>query len=57
MPRTDPKPQLEKVEWELPKEMLKRLRAYCEHHDLKECETACRAIKRYLSERLLEEGE
>jgi hypothetical protein len=47
----------EKVEWEIPRNVLEDLREYCRTHDARECEAACLAIRRYLSERLLEEGE
>jgi hypothetical protein len=47
----------EKVDWEIPTSVLEDLREYCESQNAKECEQVCLAIRRYLSERLLEEGE
>ena len=47
----------EKVEWEIPAEILKSLREYCERYEIQESKAVCCALQGYLTDRLLEEGE
>ena len=46
-----------KVDWELPAGLLKDLREYCRDNDIREIEVVSRAIRRFLYDRLLDEGE
>ena len=55
--RAHRKAALEKVDWELPAELLGDLREHCRAHDKRECEAVRDALRHYLAERSLEEGE
>jgi hypothetical protein len=45
------------VQWEITEQVLKDFREFCESRSLDENEAACQAIRRFLAERILEEGE
>lgn len=49
--------QRERVDWEIPADLLENLREYCAAYDISEGEAARKAIERFLADRLLEEGE
>lgn len=49
--------ECERVEWDLPVELLQRLREFCANYNIPESEAVRKSIERFIAERLLEEGE
>ncbi|MBW3625849.1 MAG: hypothetical protein KY468_20850 [Armatimonadetes bacterium] len=45
------------MEWDLPVELLQRLREFCANYNIPESEAVRKSIERFIAERLLEEGE